>query len=907
MKNLDEKKLKKLGGLFALDAGLALFMSLFFSNVMAGEGITLNPIRLLAYIFKHGFPGDMFLLLFVIFALLIVYNIMQDSKGLKEDDRNFLYSKGGTYGTAQLLQTPDDISEVARVEDAAHAVGTIFGQLDLSGDKIIDWDQFNRKNHRNKHVCVFGASSSGKTHCYVKPFCIQAVRRGESVVITDPKDELYEDTAAYFRDNGYVVRRLDLKNLSLSDGWDLLAEVRGDPDRAAILADVMWSNLGARDGSVFDKGPATLLKAMLLRVGLDDKYKAQKAQNIKSVYDMVQNPEGEAYLDKQFNVEQMDEKTRVSNKAYMAFKQGSDNLRGSLLTNLSAKMEVFQSDLVCRVLSTPDIDTTLPGKVKCAYFCMLPDMYSTYNFIGALFFSFLFLDLVDYADRQEGRRCKIPVNFLLDEFANIGSIPEFDKKLATVRSRALYINIILQDLPQLMNRYPQTYGSILSNCATLLCIGCNDPETAKYLSTRSGETTTQVRTDQHSGNDPLFADPKHSTGEGKRSIFTVDELMRFNMDECLIIWQAMNPLKAYKFPFDSHPDAVRMHRTDVMDYPRIDDEEGRKKLREEEEARIADYNKRVAEGWDPFSHFGAIHYDSKGNPIGEKLINLKNTNGFAGKLKALLEKGKSAAKELKSKADEAEKKAKKDALEDLRISEETRTDVELDDIPVIDKHFESSIESFRITTEAAVKDESFNSAENPAELAEEPAVKQPEEPAAKQPEESLWVKPDMSAPPEPAPEPKKEDPKPVKPEPTPVKEPESEPVVEEAGDEPTDDEIATYTTFKPGDDAKGFDDDDEDSAEEDSKDIVDDNIAEVVVLNEEELKDRVFRYKNLVSKRKILRDSTLLNEAIRKVMFGSQWDTVDVEDASPTPSSADIDDFLLGAQNPRSQLSSRKR
>lgn len=110
---------------------------------------------------------------------------------------------------------------------------------------------------------------------------------------------------------------------------------------------------------------------------------------------------------------------------------------------------------------------------------------------GALFFSFLFLDLVDYADRQEGRRCKIPVNFLLDEFANIGSIPEFDKKLATVRSRALYINIILQDLPQLMNRYPQTYGSILSNCATLLCIGCNDPETAKYLSTRSGETTTR--------------------------------------------------------------------------------------------------------------------------------------------------------------------------------------------------------------------------------------------------------------------------------------------------------------------------------------------------------------------------------------------------------------------------------
>ena len=151
-----KKKIKKLGAMIGLDAVISAFLSLFLSLLMAGKGVTANPIKYISYIYENGFPLDMFFLIFVVLALLIIYNNMQDKQELKKDDREFLYSKGGTYGTAQLLQTPDDISEVAKVEDAAHAVGTIFGQLDLSGNKIIDWDQFNKKNHRNKHVCVFG-------------------------------------------------------------------------------------------------------------------------------------------------------------------------------------------------------------------------------------------------------------------------------------------------------------------------------------------------------------------------------------------------------------------------------------------------------------------------------------------------------------------------------------------------------------------------------------------------------------------------------------------------------------------------------------------------------------------------------------------------------------------------------
>lgn len=481
--------------------------------------------------------------------------------------------------------------------------------MDQTGKRIINQDFFDKSNHRNKHVAIFGASSSGKTFSYVKPFCIQAVRRRESLVITDPKGELYEDTVQYFKGSGYIVRRFDLKNLALSDGWDILSEIRGDPDRADILAKIIWGNIsnGSSSGSIFESGPVSLLKAILLRVALDDGMKIENRQNIGEAYQMLQNPEGEEGLDKQFDSRTLDEKLQVCVGPYMSYKQGSPNMRGNILITLSSLLNVFQSETVRKITSQNDIDLSLPGKMPCVYYCILPDMHSTYNFIGAVFFSFLFLDLVDYADNQPDRRCKVPVNFLFDEFANIGTIPEFDKKLATIRSRALNVSIILQDLPQLMGRYPETYQSILSNCATYVNIGCNDEATAEFFSNRAGEATIQVRTDQHETREPaLKIGNKHSTGEGKRKIFTPDELMTFSMDECLIVWQALYTMRAFKYPFVDHPEAKRMKKTSILNYPPISDTAAREKLREEEKARVAAYEEKLKEGYNPFAYFGGV-------------------------------------------------------------------------------------------------------------------------------------------------------------------------------------------------------------------------------------------------------------------------------------------------------------
>lgn len=450
------------------------------------------------------------------------------------------------------------------------------------------------------------------TYSYVKPYLIQAVRRRESVIVTDPKGELYEDTSQYFVDSGYIVRRFDLKNLALSDGWDILSEVRGDPDRAQILAETIWRNLEDDETKgIFKDGPVTLLKALLLRVALDDKMAQLGTQNIGEAYQLIQNPGGEDFLDQEFDPTTLDEKTQACVEPYMSFKQSSPNLRGNMITSLATRMGIFQSKLVRMITSTNDIDLTLPGKKPCAYYCMMSDQHSTYAPLSALFFSFLFQDLVEYADNRPERKCDVPVNFVMDEFSNIGKIPDFDKKLSTIRSRSLNVTIILQDLPQLKNHYPKTFMSIMSNCATFLGIGFNDPETSKYFSDRSGEATIQVRTDQHEAVDSAFkVGNKHSTGEGKRMIFTQTELQTFGDNECLIIWQGLYAMRAYKYPYVIHPEASRMTKVRANNYPPITDTLSRQALRDAEADRIAAFEAKRANGWSPLDYFGAVTEDT---------------------------------------------------------------------------------------------------------------------------------------------------------------------------------------------------------------------------------------------------------------------------------------------------------
>lgn len=324
-------------------------------------------------------------------------------------------------------------------------------------------------------------------------------KRRESVVITDPDGGLYRDLAGYFEDSGYVVRRFDLTNLQKSDGWDCLKSITPENAEldAQLFAQVVISNTMDDTTSIYATGPMSLLKALILRVFLDPEIPPEK-KNIGEVYAMLQNPLGEEFLDKLFDDDSLCDELKPCLGPYLSFKQGSPNLRGNLITNLSVQLQLLQNKLVCKVLSTDDIDLLLPGQQPCAYFCLFPDSHDTFKFIVSLFFSCLFTNLIAYADQKCGGALPVPVNFLLDEFPSIGHLPDWDKKLAVVRKRNMSIVMIFQNITQLVNLYETAWQTIFSNCATWVALGINDEETAKLFSSRIGETSVEASTKKSS-------------------------------------------------------------------------------------------------------------------------------------------------------------------------------------------------------------------------------------------------------------------------------------------------------------------------------------------------------------------------------------------------------------------------
>ncbi len=573
---------------------VVFYIAGFWNTIMTGYGMTLNPFKIVHCAILNGLSLSAFSMCFSFCFIIVAVSFVfwfRNAKGQDSLGRNILMSVGRqTYGDSHFEETKEFLDS-AYVQTPKDAMGPILGQMDDSGQSILNQRVDNPRI--NGHMYVVGSSGSGKTFCFTKPYCLQAVKRRESIIITDPDGGLYRDMAGYFMDHGYVVRRLDLKNLHHSDGWDCLRCIEGADVEvlAQQFAHTIISNITDDLGSIYGTGPMSLLKAVTLRVALGREFTEKR--NIASVYECLVNPAGEEFLDTLFDPAQLTEEELPCLGPYMAFKQSSPNLRGNIITNLAVQLQLLQNKLVCEVLSTNDIDLVQPGKQPCAFFCIFPDSHSTYQFIVSLFFSMLFIKLVDFADNQPEGRCPVPVNFLLDEFPSIGCIPDFDRKIATVRKRAINIIMIFQDLTQLQNNYEKTWVTLIGNCYTFLSLGINDSETADMVNKRIGETTVQTRTDQHNSEMEIFdAVFNHSTGEGRRSLLSYDEIFRVGADDCVVIFQRHNPIFCHKYPYNIHPEYKYLRKIQPGDLTDIEDKEARRKLREREKAYVEAYLKK---------------------------------------------------------------------------------------------------------------------------------------------------------------------------------------------------------------------------------------------------------------------------------------------------------------------------
>lgn len=244
--------------------------------------------------------------------------------------------------------------------------------------------------------------------------------------------------------------------------------------------------------------------------------------------------------------------------------QTSDTVRSGVIIGLGARLQVFQNKLIRQITSYDEIDLALPGKQKCAYFCITSDQDSTFDFLSSLFMTFIFIKLVRYADKYgEDGKLPVAVHILADELANTGAILELNKKISVIRSRNLSISCIFQNLPQMQNRYPfNQWQEIIGNCDTQLFLGCTDEVTATFISNRSGDVTVGVSSEAKQLNSWRVSDytPEYRRTKsiGKRKLLTPDEILRLPLDEALIILRGQKVLRVEKYDYTLHPDAKKL-------------------------------------------------------------------------------------------------------------------------------------------------------------------------------------------------------------------------------------------------------------------------------------------------------------------------------------------------------------
>ena len=533
---------------------LALYVSGLLCQIMKDAGTaSLNPISCLATAMfsLQGWKTTLFvLLLFAALGAMIVFQGKQDTLAGTDTERNFRYSSLGTYGTAGYM--PDrERSHVLKEDRQIRDVdGIILGQ-DLKRDTIISLPKDSRLN---RNIAVCGSQGSMKSRAFARNMILQCVRRGESMFLTDPKSELYEDTAAYLKEQGYTVRQWNLISLDHSDAWDCLAEIDGG-GLIDTFVDVVIRNTTDKFDHFYDNTEMDLLKALCLYV-----YHEYEEENrtFAEAYKLLINQSLEA-LDGIFD------RLPTSHPAkgpYRLFSK-AEKVKGNAVLGLGTRLQIMQTEKVQKITSYSEIDLTLPGKEKCAYFCITSDQDSTYDVLATLFVSFLCIKLVRFADSQPDRKLPVTVHFILDEFPNIGVVPDFKKKLATARSRGLGMSIIFQNIPQLQNRYPDgQWEEILGGCDISLFLGCNDMTTATYYSERSGDVTVGVSSVRKNLSTMRMSDyvPDYSetSSVGKRKLLLPDEILRFPLNQALVIIRGQKVLRVRKFDYSRHPEAKKL-------------------------------------------------------------------------------------------------------------------------------------------------------------------------------------------------------------------------------------------------------------------------------------------------------------------------------------------------------------
>ena len=404
----------------------------------------------------------------------------------------------------------------------------------------------------NVNVLVVGGSGSGKSASYSIPNACQLLG---SYVFTDPKGELYDKTAGYLKSHGYEIKVLNLVKPQNSDGYNPLHHITSEIDVDVIANTIVKGQKTDGGGSdpFWDDSAEMLLKALIYYLMAT---RPEEEQNLASCAELVRaaNSNGGSNL-----LTELISKLPYDHPARMNYKSieiAPEKTYSSILSTLQSKLGKFDSKEIAELTSTDTIDFEEIGNKKTAVYVISSDTHTAYDFLLTIFFSQMIQQLYNYAD-DNGGALKVPTYFILDEFANIGKIPDFDKKISTSRSRKISFSVILQNLDQLEAIYEKSYETIIGNCDTHLFLGSNSYKTVEYFSKALGEKTIERDSISVSRDKQYFRTGQSTSDQVMaRALMTPDELRRMDNDLCIIFEKGIKPVKANKFYYFKHRDMV---------------------------------------------------------------------------------------------------------------------------------------------------------------------------------------------------------------------------------------------------------------------------------------------------------------------------------------------------------------
>ena len=511
-----------------------------------------------------GLKGIIAILVIVLIVAVLNIDRIEKWRRSRKNGRGFERSESNSHGSANELSF-NEIKENYEVSTVDEARGIILGE---TRGKLVC---LPRDKKGNKNIAVVGSSGTGKSRAVIRNALFQMIRNGESVVLTDPKGELYTDTAYLFESHGYEIKVLNLVEIEKSDGWNPMVDVVSHSEKASILAKSLIINTGTgKSGDDFwDNVAENLLKGLILYVALDENL-TREEKNLAEVYRLItMENENEFCL----LLERLPG-THPAKEPFNTYLSSTESVRMSTRSGLAARLGILQEKQVKDFFSSADINLWYPAESKCVYYVITSDNDMSKNMITALFFTCLMRSVLSYADKRQDKKCVVPINFVLDEFNNVGKLgisadgSDFARFISTCRSRNINVIFAVQGIGQLQNKYDNyLWSDILNNCDTQIFLGCNDMITAEYFSARSGEITVEY--DIYSKSERTGSMEKtynHSTQKTKRRLFTPDEILCNKPSELKCFCNGLGVMTLNKFDYSRHPAYPHIMKADANGY-----------------------------------------------------------------------------------------------------------------------------------------------------------------------------------------------------------------------------------------------------------------------------------------------------------------------------------------------------